>query len=153
MTSDRGGMTVPSVTSDPAATIESSPIVAPFSMIAPMPTSTRLPTVQPCTIAPWPIVTSSPIAGRMRVVHDVHDGAVLDVRALADADVVHVAANDGVHPDAALGADLDVANHLRAVVDERGRMRRPAGGRDTDEAWRAIIDRHLLPIVPSAVCR
>ena len=41
MTSDRGGMTVPSVTSVPAATIESAPITAPFSMIAPIPMSTR----------------------------------------------------------------------------------------------------------------
>ena len=87
-----------------------------------MPMSTRLPIVQPCTTAAWPTVTSSPIVGRVRVVHDVHDGAVLDVRPLADADRVDVAADDGVHPDAAFGADLDVADDLRARVHVRGRV-------------------------------
>ncbi len=102
--------------------------------IAPMPISTRSSIVQPCTIAPCPIVTSSPMRGRMRVVHHVDDRAVLHVRSLADADAVHVAANDDVHPDAALGADLDVADDLRARVDVRRRDRRPAAGRGTDEA-------------------
>src|SRR5882762_6758365 len=35
---------------------------------------------------------------------------------------MHVAAHDRVHPDAALLADVDVADHLRAVVDEGGGM-------------------------------
>jgi hypothetical protein len=35
---------------------------------------------------------------------------------------VHVTADDRTHPDAALLADFDVADHLGAVVDERGRM-------------------------------
>ena len=59
---------------------------------------------------------------RVRAVHDVHDRAVLDVRPPADADSVHVASDDGAHPDAALLADLDVANHLCAGVDESRRM-------------------------------
>ena len=58
----------------------------------------------------------------MRPVHDVDDGAVLDVRAAADANPVHVAADDRVHPDAALLADLHVADDLRAVVDVGGGM-------------------------------
>src|SRR5207248_2546414 len=52
----------------------------------------------------------------------VHDGAVLDVRAAADPDHIHVAADDGAHPDTALLADLHVADDLRAFVDERGGM-------------------------------
>ena len=40
----------------------------------------------------------------------------------ADADAVHVAADDDAHPDAALFADLDVADDLGAVVDEGGGM-------------------------------
>ena len=51
----------------------------------------------------------------------------------ADPDPVHVAADDGVHPDAALLADLDVADHLRAVVDE-GWDGRGVRRRGTDEA-------------------
>ncbi len=70
-----------------------------------MPTSTRLPTVQPCTIAPMSNRDVVADRGGMGVVHDVDDRAVLHVRALADADVVDVAPNDGVHPDAAFGAD------------------------------------------------
>jgi hypothetical protein len=31
---------------------------------------------------------------------------------------MHVAADDGAHPDTALLTNLDVADHLRAVVDE-----------------------------------
>lgn len=58
----------------------------------------------------------------VRFPHDVNDGAVLDVRAAADANPVHVAANDDAHPDAALVANLNVANDLRAVVDIGSRM-------------------------------
>ena len=59
---------------------------------------------------------------RVRVLHDVHDGPVLDVRSAADADPVDVAANDDRHPDTALLADFHVADDLRAVVDVGGRM-------------------------------
>ena len=87
-----------------------------------MPISTRSSIVQPWTPREWPIVTSSPMSRRMRVRHHVDDRPVLDVGARADADPVHVAADDDVHPDAALRADLDVADDLGAVVDEGGRM-------------------------------
>src|SRR5207244_5409281 len=53
----------------------------------------------------------------MRVLHDVHAGAVLHVAAAADPDAVHVAAHDHTHPHTALLADVDVADHLCAVVD------------------------------------
>src|SRR6202040_3603886 len=58
----------------------------------------------------------------MRSVHHVDHGAVLDVRAAADANPVHIAPDDDRHPHTALLADLDVTDHLRTVVDERGRV-------------------------------
>ena len=64
-TSERGGTSMPSVTSAPAAIIDSSPMTAPFMTIAPMPTSTWSPIVAPCTTAPWPTDTPSPrLTGR-----------------------------------------------------------------------------------------
>src|SRR5262249_21435401 len=42
---------------------------------------------------------------------DVDDRAVLDVGARADADSVAVAAQHAAEPDAALGADVDIADH------------------------------------------
>jgi hypothetical protein len=44
-------------------------------------------------------------------------GAVLDVGAGADADAVDVAAENGVHPDGGLRAELDVADDLGGGVD------------------------------------
>ena len=60
--------------------------------------------------------------------HAVEDGAVLDVGAGADADAVGVAADDGVHPDGGLGAEVDVADELGGGVDVG------AGGDDGGEA-------------------
>ena len=54
---------------------------------------------------------------------DVHDAAVLDVAALADGGLVEIDANDGAEPDAAFGADLDVA-------DDGGAGRHVDGGGD-----------------------
>ena len=45
----------------PAATIESAPMCAPFSSIAPMPIRQRSSMVQPCSTAECPTVTSSPM--------------------------------------------------------------------------------------------
>jgi len=50
----------------------------------------------------------------------VEDGVVLNVGVVADADLVDVAAEDGVHPDAGMLADDDVANELRGIVDVAG---------------------------------
>ena len=47
---------------------------------------------------------------RKFVAHDVEDAAVLNIGAGADADVVHVAADDGAGPDAGVGTDDDVAD-------------------------------------------
>ncbi len=56
----------------------------------------------------------------MFVAHYVEDAAVLNIGARADADVVHVAANDGAGPDAGVGADDDVADDDRGGVNVGG---------------------------------
>ena len=53
-------MTVPGVTSEPAATNDSSPMTAPSSTMLPIPMRHAFPIVQPWMIAAWPMVTSSP---------------------------------------------------------------------------------------------
>ena len=52
---------LPGGTTVPAAIITSSSTTAPSSTIAPMPTSTRWPMVQPWTVTPCAITTSSPM--------------------------------------------------------------------------------------------
>ena len=50
----------------------------------------------------------------------VKDAIVLHVRAVADADVEHVAAHNGAEPNGRLPADVHVTNNLRTVSYERG---------------------------------
>jgi hypothetical protein len=57
-----------------------------------------------------------------RVVHEIHETVAvvqlhLNVGIVADADLVNVAAEDGVHPDAGVFAEDDVADELGGVVD------------------------------------
>src|SRR5579863_1092697 len=52
--------------------------------------------------------------------HAVEDAVVLDVGVGADADFVHVAAQDGVHPNRRVLAEDDVADDLCRVVDVAG---------------------------------
>ena len=106
---------MPSGTSAPAATIDSSPTTAPFRTIAPMPIRQSRSIVQPCRVTECPTVTSSAsVVGCSR--RDVEDAVVLDVRPGPDADPVHVAPDDRVHPDAGVVAQLDVADHLGGHV-------------------------------------
>ena len=49
--------------------------------------------------------------------HAVEDAVVLNIGVVADADLVDVAAEDGVHPDAGVFAEDDVADELGRVVD------------------------------------
>ena len=65
---------------------------------------------------------------RMGSGHHVHDRPVLNIRAPADADRVHIAPQHRAHPDAALLANLDVPDHLGRLVDECGRVH---AGQDT----------------------
>ena len=49
---------------------------------------------------------------------DVDDGAVLDVGALANSDLIHVATHDAAVPHTAARTDLDVADDHRRRCDE-----------------------------------
>lgn len=51
----------------------------------------------------------------------VEDAVVLDVGFLADADEVNIAPDGGERPDAGTIADYDVADDLRAGINEAGR--------------------------------
>jgi len=52
--------------------------------------------------------------------HAVEDAVVLNVGVVADANLVDIAAEDGVHPDAGVFAEDDVADDLGGVVDVAG---------------------------------
>jgi len=52
--------------------------------------------------------------------HAVENAVVLNVGVVADADLVDVAAEDRVHPDAGVFAENDVADELGGVVDIAG---------------------------------
>jgi len=54
---------------------------------------------------------------RVLIALAVEDGAVLNVGVRAYADRIDVAAKDGVHPDAGVFAELDVADKLCGVID------------------------------------
>ena len=53
--------------------------------------------------------------------HHVHDAPILDVCASPNLDAVDVASQNGVHPNAAVGADNDIADDLGTLIDESGR--------------------------------
>src|SRR5690606_11942807 len=75
--------------------------------------------VQQGFVANGDVVTQNqrPAAGvEVAGVGDVQYGAVLDAAAVADADFVHVAADDGHGPDGAVFAHLDVSDHHRTLV-------------------------------------
>lgn len=59
---------------------------------------------------------------RVGAAGDVQDASVLDVRPLADADVIDVSANHRVEPDTAFLADDDIADDLGALGDPGGGM-------------------------------
>src|SRR6266404_2686080 len=52
--------------------------------------------------------------------HAVEDAVVLNVGIVAHADLVYVAAEDGVHPDTGVLANDDVADEVGGVVDVAG---------------------------------
>src|SRR5262249_44282245 len=54
---------------------------------------------------------------RVFVLHDVEDGAVLNVGARADADVVDVASDDAERPDAGVFTDDHVADNDRSRIN------------------------------------
>ncbi len=116
MISERSANILRSVISAPAPTKQYLPTTAWLRIVAPMPISEKSPTVQPCTVAPWPIVTL--VADRARRVGvDVDHGGVLHVRVVADADVIDVAAQHGAEPDVGMAAQEDSADDGRARRD------------------------------------
>ena len=54
---------------------------------------------------------------RVDVAHAVENGAVLHVGFSSDADGIDVSADDGVHPDAGLFSEHDVADNLCGWID------------------------------------
>jgi len=64
----------------------------------------------------------------------VQDCAVLHVGAGAEGDGVHVAAQDGVHPDGGVRAERDLADDLRGEVD--------VGGSGDDGAMALMMANH-----------
>jgi hypothetical protein len=58
------------------------------------------------------------------LLHAVEDAVVLHVGVCADADLVDVAADDGVHPDGGVFAEDHVADDLGRIVDVAGRRDR-----------------------------
>ena len=121
-------MTLPSVTSAPAPTRQLRPITARLSTIAWMPISEPSPTVQPCSIAWWPMVTS--VAQRQRAPGiGVQHRAVLHVAVVADQDRFVVAAYRRAGPHAGAGAERHPADDGRVVGD-------PGVGIDAAE-WRS----------------
>ena len=58
---------------------------------------------------------------RALVLHHVTDTTILDVRVAADTNVVNVATDDRVEPDAGVIPDLDVPDHVGAGGDEYAR--------------------------------
>ena len=136
MTIDPGGTTSPSGTSVPAATIDPVPIRHPFNRMAPIPMRHRSSMVHPWThraMSHRHIVTDY---RRIGVAHHVHEGQVLDIGPRADAHVIDVAANDDVHPHAALRAEQHVTDDLRTGVHERRGMDR--------RVHRAVRAKHSL---------
>ena len=52
------------------------------------------------------------------LLHTVQHAAILHVGMRAQADGMDVAAKDGVHPDAGIFAEHDVADQLRRLIDK-----------------------------------
>jgi len=59
---------------------------------------------------------------RTRAVLDVNHGVVLNVRSIADADVVNITANRAVTPDRSLFANVYVADNLGTGFNVSGRV-------------------------------
>src|SRR5437667_9767267 len=53
--------------------------------------------------------------------HDVANRTILDIRILADTDIVNIASNDAVVPYAGMVADFDVSHDLSTLGDIHSR--------------------------------
>src|SRR3989442_1460363 len=79
---------------------------------------------------------------------DVHDRAVLHVRAAADDDRVEVGAEHGVVPHRRVLLDRDVPDEHRGRGDERGRMDLRASSLEAEQ-WHGLDPRSMLGLLPS----
>src|SRR5712672_89314 len=94
------------------------------------------------TLPGWP---TTRLLGGIFVAHDVEDGAILNVGAGADADVVDVAADYRAGPDAGVGADDDVADDYGGGVNV-------SGGGDFG-ALAAIGSDHCIPVIGAGLLK
>src|SRR5438876_10081664 len=77
--------------------------------------------------------------GRLLTGARVQDAVVLHVRAIADANVEHVATHNGAKPDGGPLADTHVADYLRAVSDECCRVNlRVNAAKGSNHNWRRL---------------
>ena len=107
-------ITFPGVSSAPAASMPPSSITAPSSTVAPMATKARSFSVQACTMAAWPTVTSSPMmVGWLPALTWMMVPSWMFVRAPMRMKLVSPR-SDAMEPDTGERADLDVADHRRA---------------------------------------
>ena len=100
--------------------IEPEPITAPFKMIEPMPIRQRASiaaSVEDGVVADRDVVAD---IDAILFFHAVERAAVLNIGIVPDANLVHVAAQHGVHPDAGVLAENHVADDLGRVVDVAG---------------------------------
>src|SRR5437773_1851293 len=79
---------------------------------------------------------------------DVHDRAVLHVRAAADDDRVEVGAEHGVVPHRRVLLDRDVPDEHRGRGDERRRMDLRASSLEAEQ-WHGLDPRSMLGLLPS----
>jgi hypothetical protein len=78
------------------------------------------------------------------IAHDVQDGPVLNIRAGADADQIHISADDTQRPDAGVFANVHVADdHRRAIDVCGGRDGRPDSAKGADVCF--VIQRFSFP--------
>jgi hypothetical protein len=54
---------------------------------------------------------------RVGIARNVNYGPILNIRMMPDANVINVAANYAIEPDAGMFADFNVADDLRALVN------------------------------------
>ena len=52
------------------------------------------------------------------LVRDMEHGKVLNIRAIANSNRVHIAADDGIGPNRAVIPDRDIPDNLRAWMDK-----------------------------------
>ena len=120
--SDLAGMTVPGMTHQPAPTMASSPIRAPFRMMAPMPI--KCPPFDMTPMDGHPVTEDDIVFQHERVAVACHmeDAGVLDVAASSHSDGVDIPTHKAEEPDIGLGSQLYIADNQSIVGNKNGRI-------------------------------